>query len=182
MKAAAFTTARLAMRAQRIDDATALHEAYRDAELMRYWSSAPHATIEESAAYLTPPVDHDQWRGWSITLLGDDRAIGTLGASTRRVGVAEIGYLLVRSAWGRGYAREAVTGLIDLLFAEGNRRVFADADPDNVASIGLLESLGFQREGLLRAEWETHIGVRDSVILGLLKDEWRTRLRQKIAI
>ncbi|UVO52542.1 GNAT family N-acetyltransferase [Sphingomonas sp. SUN019] len=165
------------MRAQAIDDAAALHEAYRDEELMRYWSSAPHATVGESAAYLTPRADNDQWRGWSITIAGDDRAIGTLGASTRRAGVSEIGYLLVRSAWGKGYAREAVTGLIDLLFAEGQRRVFADTDPDNAASIGLLESLGFQREGLLRAEWETHIGVRDSVILGLLKDEWRARAR-----
>jgi [ribosomal protein S5]-alanine N-acetyltransferase len=177
VKAEPFITARLAMRAQAVDDAATLHEAYRDEELMRYWSSAPHATVEESAAYLMPRVDHEHWRGWSITLQGDDRAIGTLGASTRREGVSEIGYLLLRSAWGKGYAREAVTALIDLLFAEGNRRIFADTDPDNAASIGLLESLGFRREGLLRAEWETHIGVRDSVILGLLRDEWADRAR-----
>jgi [ribosomal protein S5]-alanine N-acetyltransferase len=177
VKTEPFSTARLAMRAQRTEDAEALHEAFRDEGLMRYWSSAPHVTVEESAAYLGERVDSADWRGWSITVTGDDRAIGTLGASTRRAGVAEIGYLLVRSAWGKGYAKEAVTGLIDRLFAEGHRRVFADTDPDNAASIGLLESLGFQREGLLRAEWETHIGVRDSVILGLLKDEWRVRAR-----
>jgi RimJ/RimL family protein N-acetyltransferase len=52
--------------------------------------------------------------------------------------------------------------------------VFADTDPENAASIALLERLGFRREGLLRGEWETHIGVRDSVILGLLRDEWRS--------
>jgi hypothetical protein len=28
---------------------------------------------------------------------------------------------------------------------------------------------------LLRAEWETHIGVRDSLIFGMLADEWRAR-------
>lgn len=164
------------MREQRVADAEALHEGYRDPDVMRYWSSAPHSTVAELATYLTERVDSAEWRGWSITVAGDDRAIGTLGASMRRPGVAEIGYLLTRSAWGRGYAREAVTGLLDMLFDEGCRRVFADTDPDNAASIGLLESLGFRREGLLRAEWETHIGVRDSVILGLLHDEWRARV------
>ena len=58
-------------------------------------------------------------------------------------------------------------------FAEGKRRVFADTDPENAASNRLLETLGFRREGLLRAEWETHIGVRDSVIWGLLREEWQ---------
>ena len=52
------------------------------------------------------------------------------------------------------------------------RRIFADTDPDNLGSIALLERLGFQYEGRLRGEWETHMGVRDSLIFGLLRDEW----------
>lgn len=40
-------------------------------------------------------------------------------------------------------------------------------------SIRLVERLSFRLEGRLRAEWETHIGVRDTLIYGLLKDEWR---------
>ena len=50
--------------------------------------------------------------------------------------------------------------------------MFADTDPDNRFSIGLLQKLGFQLEGHLRAEWETHIGVRDTLLFGLLRDEW----------
>lgn len=66
--------------------------------------------------------------------------------------------------------------MIDLLIREeGHRRVFADTDPDNAASNALLATLGFQREGYLRAEWETHIGVRDTVLWGLLADEWTSR-------
>ena len=41
-----------------------------------------------------------------------------------------------------------------------------------IESIALLERLGFQYEGRLRGERETHIGVRDSLIYGLLRDEW----------
>ena len=166
-------SARLHLRPQRIDDAEALHEAYRDEELMHWWSSGAHADVAETHAYMAARLDHPGSRGWSITRHGNDRAIGSLWAGAKRPGVSEIGYILARSAWGQGYAREAVTRLIDLLVREeGHRRIFADTDPDNVGSNRLLESLGFVREGRLRGEWETHIGVRDSFIWGLLADEW----------
>ncbi|WP_245841485.1 GNAT family N-acetyltransferase [Sphingomonas lenta] len=170
---AEFESERLRFRPQRIEDAEALHEAYRDEALMRYWSSAPHRTLDDTVAYLTPS---GEGRGWSIVAKETGEVTGTLFTSERRSGVSEIGYLLVRRHWGRGYAREAVARLLDLLFLEeGRRRVFADTDPENGPSIRLLESLGFRREGLLRAEWETHIGVRDSVVWGLLRDEWKAR-------
>ncbi|KQS04083.1 GCN5 family acetyltransferase [Sphingomonas sp. Leaf357] len=169
-------SARLRLRPQRIGDAEALFEAYGDAELMHYWSSGPHADVVDTRDYLAARLDKSDWRGWAITLTDDDRAIGTVAAGERRSGVTEIGYMLVRSAWGHGYAREAVSRVIDLLVREeGHRKIFADTDPDNAASNALLASLGFHREGLLRAEWETHIGVRDTVAWGLLADEWTSR-------
>ena len=168
------TTDRLRLRGLAIDDADALFPALSDAELMTWWSSAPHKNVAETRAYFAPRIDRDGWRCWAITLRDDDTAIGWVAAGEKRQGgVTEIGYLLSRDHWGRGIAAEAVSAVIDRLFAEGQRRVFADTDPENAASLALLERLGFKREGYLRGEWETHIGVRDSVILGLLKDEWR---------
>ncbi|MBA4771551.1 MAG: GNAT family N-acetyltransferase [Sphingomonas sp.] len=168
-----FVSQRLTMRPQSVHDAEALFEAYSDVDLMRYWSSGPHTTLAETRAYLGERDGDPKWRGWTIALKGDDRAIGTMGAGEVRPGVAEIGYLLVRRHWGQGYAREAVTRLLDLLLLEeGWRRACADTDPDNEASNALLRALGFRREGHLRGEWETHIGVRDSYIWGLLRDEW----------
>ena len=165
-------TARLVLRARVPDDAEALFAAMGDAAAMTWWS---HAPAESVAALRERFSAHDggNWRTWAITRAGDDAAIGFVAAGEKRAGVVEIGYLLVPAAQGRGYAREAVGGVIDRLFAEGYRRVFADTDPDNAGSNRLLESLGFRREGLLRAEWETHIGVRDTVLWGLLRDEWR---------
>jgi len=164
-------TARLILRPRTLDDAEALHAAFADVELMRYWSGPPHASVEETRADLAR--DAPEWRRWAITLKGDDTAIGVVAAGEKRQGnVTEIGYLLVRDHWGRGIAREAVSAVIDRIFAEGQRRVFADTDPDNGPSRALLERLGFKHEALLRAEWETHLGVRDTTIYGLLRDEW----------
>ena len=168
---------RLVLRQVRLGDADALFRVLSDVELMTWWAFGPHRTVDQTRALLQPvAAPEPSWRSWAITRAGDDTALGWINAHHRRENVSEIGYILARSAWGQGIAREAVTMVLDqLLITEGQRRVFADADPENAASIGLLTSMGFVQEGHLRAEWETHIGVRDSLIFGLLSDEWRAR-------
>lgn len=168
-------TTRLRLRPLTVDDAEGMHVVYSDEEAMRWWSHPPYATLDETRAELAKKTAAPDWRAWAITLSGEDTAIGQLAAHEKRQGkVIEIGYSLARPHWRRGYAREAVSRLLDLLFREeGNRRVFADTDPDNTGSNSLLESLGFVREGRLRGEWETHLGVRDSFIWGLLAEEWK---------
>jgi ribosomal-protein-alanine N-acetyltransferase len=169
---------RLVLRQVRVSDAEALFEVLSDAQLMTWWSSGPHCSVEDTRAYLEPAAA-GEWRSWAITRAGEDTALGWVAVHDRRENVSEIGYILSRSCWGQGIAREAVTMVLDqLLITEGQRRVFADADPENVHSIGLLTSMGFVQEGHLRAEWETHIGVRDSLIFGLLRDEWLARRPQ----
>lgn len=165
-----FASARLVMRPQRVEDAEALFEAYSDEALMTWWSTGPHADVAHTRRYLTERNGPDWWQGW--VMLREGAVIGTLAAHESRPGVLEVGYLVIRRYWGQGYAREGVARLIDLAFATGHRRVMADTDPDNAASNKLLTSLGFTCEGRLRGEWETHIGIRDSLIWGLLKDEW----------
>ena len=98
--------------------------------------------------------------------------IGFVFAAERRPAVSEIGYLIGPAHWGRGVAREAVSAVISHLFASGTRRIFADVDPDAQASARLLERLGFVCEGRLREEWQTHIGIRDTLLYALLAREW----------
>jgi len=142
---------------------------------MRWWSSAPHKTLQETRAYIAVNASSAEWPTWAITL-GDDIAVGWVVFSERRAGVREIGYILRADHGHRGIAREAVTAVLDHGFNTlGVRRVYADTDPENIRSIRLVEALGFTLEGRLRSEWETHIGVRDSLIWGLLAEEWRKR-------
>jgi ribosomal-protein-alanine N-acetyltransferase len=167
------TTARLVLRQLRDDDAAALFPVLSDPAVMTWWSSGPHASPAETEAYVKGNAAEGQgYLCWAITA-GDDAALGWVILIDGKPDVKEIGYILRRDRWGSGIAREAVTRVIDHGFGEmGLRRIFADTDPENSGSIGLLERLGFQREGRLRGEWETHIGVRDSLIYGLLRDEW----------
>jgi RimJ/RimL family protein N-acetyltransferase len=167
-------TGRLRLRERTVEDAEALFPSYADVEAMTYWSHAPHISVEQTRAKFAEPSV--EWRAWAITLAGEDRAIGFVAVGEKRPGVSEIGYMVARAQWGRGIAREAVSAVLDqLLRVEGQRRVFADTDPENAASNGLLKALGFSLEGRLREEWETHLGVRDTFLWGLLASEWNAR-------
>ncbi|NNC73779.1 MAG: GNAT family N-acetyltransferase [Sphingomonadaceae bacterium] len=168
-------TERLVLRPLREDDAVAMHHFFSDEDAMTWWSSGPHATLEETENYVRINAGDDNYLTWAITEDGGE-ALGWVVLIPRREGVAEIGYNLRRSHWRKGYAGEAVSRVIDYGFSEmGLRRITADTDPDNDGSNALLEKLGFRREGYLREEWETHLGVRDSIVWGLLKRDWEAR-------
>jgi ribosomal-protein-alanine N-acetyltransferase len=173
MTAPTLTTARLVLRQLREDDAAALFPVLSDPEVMIWWSSGPHASLAETDDYVKGNAAEGQgFDCWAITA-GDDVALGWVILIDGKPDVKEIGYILRRDQWGQGMAREAVSRVIDHGFEDLNlRRIFADTDPENAGSISLIQRLGFQYEGRLRGEWKTHIGVRDSLIFGLLQDEW----------
>jgi RimJ/RimL family protein N-acetyltransferase len=86
---------------------------------------------------------------------------------------AEIGFTLSESYQGKGYAIEAVTGLLDYLFSKFNlHRIQATCDVENSASAKLLEKLGMRREAHLieniwfKGTWGSEY------IFALLKREW----------
>lgn len=61
-------------------------------------------------------------------------------------GEAEIGYGIVPSRQGRGYATEALLAMIAMAWADARvRTVVAGTDPGNVASQRVLEKAGFRR-------------------------------------
>ncbi|KAG9592393.1 N-acetyltransferase GCN5, partial [Aureobasidium melanogenum] len=167
---------RIFLRPRRESDASALFATMSHPDSMQYWSRGPFTSLSSLQDYFSADsTSTSGWKTWAIVKANDssDTAIGFVAAGARRKGVSEIGYLIAREALGYGYGREAVSLLIERLFAEGQRRIVADVDPENKASIALLMALGFNLEGHLRAEWETHIGIRDSLIYGLLVEEWK---------
>jgi len=91
---------------------------------------------------------------------------------------AYLGYTLARSAWGQGYASEAVRKILDYLFRVLDlHRVIADCDVDNSASIRLLERLGFRREAhYLESFWlESESRWGSEYLYAMLQREWVSR-------
>jgi RimJ/RimL family protein N-acetyltransferase len=116
-------------------------------------------------------------RGHSLTWIAeaDDEAAGWV--SLRNVDwinrSGSMGFSIAPWAQGKGVGFQAVGLVLDLAFAPGRlQRIEADCDIDNERSQRLLERLGFQREGLLRAFARMPEGRRDFYLYSLLAGEW----------
>jgi [ribosomal protein S5]-alanine N-acetyltransferase len=85
----------------------------------------------------------------------------------------DVWYVLGRpEARGQGLGKEAVGLLVAHLFAtETVERLGATCDVENVASVRLLEGLGFRREGTLRAALFHHGRWHDVHVYGLTRPE-----------
>ncbi len=78
----------------------------------------------------------------------------------------------------RGYGREAVTLLVDHLFAsQPLARVGATCDVENVPSAKLLEGVAFRREGTLRSALFHHARWHDVAVFGVTRVDWAARGR-----
>lgn len=147
-------TERLILRRPAGADAPAIFEEYaRDPEVTRYMIWRPHRSLGDTAAFLSH-ADEGWASGrdlnWGITLKGEDRLVGMIGARPNGHKV-DIGYVLGRKHWGRGIMTEAGRAVVDLLFGDpAVYRVFATCDVENLASARVLERLEMQREGTLR--------------------------------
>jgi RimJ/RimL family protein N-acetyltransferase len=69
----------------------------------------------------------------------------------------EIGWRLMRSAWGQGYATEAARAVRDYAFNTlGLQRLIAMIDPSNLASIRVAKKIGMCYEKDILLEGYTH--------------------------
>ena len=168
---------RVRLRQLGVADLDDLHAVFSDVRSMRYWSRPAFIDLDETRAYLAA-IDRGREQGdllqWGIELIDEARVIGTttlfyINTEQQR---AEIGYVLRSDYWGQGHASAAMRSL--LRYARDDmhlRRIEADVDPRNEASLRCIERLGFQREGLCRERWVVAGEMQDAVLLGLLLRE-----------
>ena len=81
----------------------------------------------------------------------------------------EIGWAVQPQDWGKGYATETAQALLKVAFTRLNaHRVIALCQPENIASVRVMEKLGMQREGLLRQTHPFGDGWRDELLYATL--------------
>lgn len=150
-------TERLRLRWPRLADAPAVFTSWAtDPEVTRYLTWTPHERVETVVSDFLRPSIQRLGRGTEITWLVEHHAdglIGSIGGRPHPDHGVEIGYAFARSHWGKGYATEAVTAVVDaFLRRDGVVRVWAYTHVDNAASGRLLEKAGMAREATL-ARW-----------------------------
>lgn len=150
-----------------------MFEAMRDADVMRYWSTAPHSRVEETSTFLAKMLV-----GYAVGSALDDYLVEHDGAVVGKAGFwrgSEIGFLFRASAQGRGLAREALNALISRGFgARGFSEIHAEVDPENARCLRLLTGLGFEVSRFVPHTLHIAGAWRDSLELSLAPRAWKS--------
>jgi ribosomal-protein-alanine N-acetyltransferase len=130
------------------DDITPLHAILTEPGVRRYLcddviipESQVREWVQRSAAMLTT-----EGSGlWGIRLPSEEALLGMVGFwYFHEPPRLELLYALSERVWGRGYANEAASRMVDYGRTQlGMTDVLASSDTPNVASIKVLERLGF---------------------------------------
>lgn len=103
------------------------------------------------------------------------RIIGTIcvhNINRGYTGSCEVGYKFSSEVHRRGYASEALSSVMQLVFSDLKiHRAMAWVLPDNMASIRLLERVGFIREGISRGYLMLHGVWTDHVQYSMLDSD-----------
>jgi RimJ/RimL family protein N-acetyltransferase/GNAT superfamily N-acetyltransferase len=170
-------TPRLELRDFRSSDLEAVHRYASDPEVTRYMSWGPNdeaatRTFLEGALEAAAASPRTSWQ-LAITTRAGGELVGSCGAYLRREPHRdwEIGYVLARPHWRRGFGREAVSALVAFAFGEevGAHRLYATVDVANAASAALLRGLGFRLEGHQHADAFVRGRWRDSLVFARLE-------------
>ena len=165
-------TDRLLIREFQLGDAAELFSLHRDARATRYAGGT--RTQEESLQSLYRIINRVRQTGFgafALELSSDNELIGWAGVQkmidSERY---EIIYALKASHWGRGLATEAGRALLDAAFAlQYLPEIFALVFPQNIASIRVLEKLGFS----FLTYYFDEITQRHACLYRLSEDEFR---------
>jgi len=157
-------TERLRLRPAQWSDLDPLHAIFTDPEAMRYWSRPPHESLVQTRRWLTSMIDAPAETSADFIVEHAGRAIGKAGFYR----FPEIGFMLARDHWRRGFAYEALLAILQHAFDERDLEAAeADVDPRNEASLGLLRKLSFVETGRTARTYRIAGEWTDSVYLRL---------------
>lgn len=146
------TTPRLILKTWSVEDLRPAFEIFRDAEVMRYIGSGQPFTLEDTLHFLQWAEKYQAENGfcrWKVIENSSGEIIGSCGfARPEDLREVELGYVMRRASWGKGFATEAAEacmhhGFNNLRF----REIIAMTDPENTASRRVLEKIGFRERG-----------------------------------
>ncbi len=175
------TTARLVVRPFIAADIPELFRLASNPNVARYTLWSAHRSRDDSHNFIHSYAQSQYLaqvpEPMAIALVENTAAlVGSIGCfwSAREHKSMELGYWVAEEYWGRGYAVEAATVLLDHVFAEFDVvRMQAHCVVANEPSARVIRKLGFQFEGVARSAAWLRGTCYDVERYAILKSEWK---------
>lgn len=143
----------------------------------QYQAWGPNST-EQSIAYVDQAIKDAKEQPrlrFVFAVIHNNRLVGASELNIRDVTnkVGELSYIIHPAYWGKGFATEVATLLVDFGFTKLQlHRIYATCDPRNTGSIQVLKKTGMTLEGRIREHMLIKDGWRDSFLYSILEHEW----------
>ena len=141
------TTPRLTLRPFTLEDVAPLHRILNQPDILQYFPNPGTPAMERVQRIIENQLAH--WNEhnlgwWAVVPQGSSKLIGWNGLQyLPETDEVEVGYLLSKQFWGRGYATEGAIASIQFGFENFN---FGDiiglTHPENIASQNVLKKCG----------------------------------------
>ena len=130
-------------------DAGVLHRIYQTEGILRYFPTTTPPPLERVEHFIVGQHNHWEEYGygnWGIVPEGDNEITGWAGLQfLPELNETEVGYLLDKPFWGRGFATEAAQASIRDGFERcGLDHIIALVHPDNIASRRVIEKCSME--------------------------------------
>ena len=175
------TTPRLLLRKFKRADAHDVFAYASDPQVTLYTPWEHHRDLKTTRQFLSTVLNayrQGQPAPWGIVLRRTGKLIGAIGLKNWALqhSRAEVGYVLSREYWGKGYVTEALNAVLAFGFSEMElHRIEAKAVPENRGSTRVMEKAGMKFEGQLR-DYELVKGAYQSLNLySILKSDFHER-------
>ena len=140
----------ISIRKLRKDDVHTVHEYSSDFDNTYFMLNNPFSSLDETEAFVERCIEAYEMNPipyLSMAVLLDNTHIGEVFASVSGE-EADIGWIINKNYWGKGYATEAAKLLIEYLESNlGIRKIAAYCDARNFASQKVMEHLGMRCSG-----------------------------------
>lgn len=173
-------TDRLILRKYNLEDAENVLRIFNQKEVMKWIHGIPCPCSLNQLKKIFSKDDEEGAYYFAVVLKEKNKIIGSIWLrhieEETNYKIAELGYLIDKEEWGKGYATEAITSLISWGFKSLKlNKIYAKTCIENKPSRKILKKFNFKLEGRLR----NHFCIRfvnkwrDEEVYGLLKGEWK---------
>ena len=151
-----FETKRFRIRQATMDDVDGWLSFWNDPEVMRFiydgdgtWGGGEDVVHEVLRKYILYYEAHPGLGDWAVEDKSTGKVVGEVSVEImQQTGEIEVGYILCKAYWGKGFGTELLLGLLNHCFTQLKlAQVCAVTNPVNAASIRVMEKCGMSFVG-----------------------------------